>query len=815
MSAKSFYPTGAFFENPCYKDMALMPLPSNPNQKYAIRTEWQLLMHDNNPYLQDKSGGWGVVCGINSNKLECLDLDAKEIPVEERDKIWQEFIDFTKEINIFDTLVVETTPSGGRHVYFRCFEIDKQPTKAYARDENGWVIWEIRGDLGYVKIFPSPGYNLVKGDFNDIPVYSKEVRQQILDKISSYNRFVKTAPSAPKHQNIIAPKDPNAPWHLFNEAYDPIPLLEKWGWTQVEKRFDGGIRLLRPGHTDSQSSASWNHDGNKRFTCFTSSSTHFEPNVSYSAFDIFKILECKGDNREAVNKIKEMGYVSDKDKEKTVDSFLIDLEEEYNQEEYFKEFVSNTRITFDEYKNRRPEEEGVLLYMDIMPNDSTIPRPYIFCQRKYMTTIQSGASGGKTTLVRSILSQFYSEQCRNLSVYKSKYCKKVLVYDSENPREQLYSQYESIRKFLGLSEESMEGIFNQENVIHITHKDQKVKNEYKQWIKKNEGKDVIDWIFGIAVSNGIDLIILDNVDIIVRGEKEEANSTKAGEYIEKMSDYCVSYDIGVLATIHTNPFNNKARGWLGTFCWQKSDTALALKKDQNHEEFGNFHKFYGESEYAKSRHGLHDAVQYNNRYGFTYSEDAKMHILAIETSKEEMKEQKELYKLQVKQERIEKKEKTMSMFVDECNTIIEKELLKVPMIKSSKVKQLLEDQITKEDLTPISKTTARNILIAWKKNYESEYSYEELGGNHGFMISRLDKVESQKKSIDIDREIYHIIIDSLEQNIFDDEVLISVIADIADRRLNCGKEYATERIMKVVIENLNGYIVKDECISRI
>lgn len=35
------------------------------------------------------------------------------------------------------------------------------------------------------------------------------------------------------------------------------------------------------------------------------------------------------------------------------------------------------------------------------------------------------------------------------------------------------------------------------------------------------------------------------------------------------------------------------------------------------------------------------------------------------------------------------------------------------------------------------------------------------------------------------------------------------------RRLNIDKEFAKERIMKVVIENLNGYIVKDGCITSI
>ena len=790
---------------PAYPNIVLFPVNSDPKFKNPFQDAWQILTLEDsiNFYAKTKSKAWGALMGKNSNYIECIDFDAKTVPLAEKEQIWQEFVEFAKVLGVWEKFVIEQTPSTGYHIFYRCPEAGEFKSQKLSKYWDGDVIFETKGTLGYAKIYPSPGYKKIQGNLDEIFEITAEERDLLLDRARSYTKIqiVETPERTYEKKDI----DPNSPAHKFNEEYDPIPLLQEKGWTVVNSYGDE-LELKRPGKTDQQRSATWNHNDNKRFCVWSTSCLDFEGDgKTYSAFDIVKILKCEGDNYKTFKFIEELGYKSDK---KPIEEVVQTYEESVRQPDYFRDFIRDTKITYEEFKNRPPKEESYLLKMHIMPNDSDIPdTDYYFLRRSFITCIASPASAGKTTIVKSILAQFYVDAAENqyLSIVKTPQCKKVLIYDSENPRQELYEHYESIFKLLGkVSDEEQEMIFRNPDVVHISHKDQQIKKEFKRWCaeekKKGNNVDVIDWIIGIAISEHCDLIILDNVDLIVMDESENANSQKSHIYVDKLTDYLTDNNMGLLATVHTNPRDMKPRGHLGTAIWQKSDITLNLSKNQNHEEFGNLHKFHGGGEYAKSRNGLHDAVQYNNRYGFTYSFAEKRHILVTESSKEEIKEIKK-----------DNREKEKELREEEEYRIVDSIIVNLISQKANALTGEVKQKIM--DSTTIGKSKANDMVNDWISRNAIHYNITD-GGNKQKLISKKEREKGHiiEVTMDIDRKIKS----EMDAHIpSSDSISINKLAEeLRSKRICTDIEYAKQRIEGITIQCYGDYTIKDGYIER-
>lgn len=782
---------------PAYPNIVLFPVHSNPEIKKPHVSAWQVLTLEESIKFHSKktAGAWGALMGRNSGNIECLDFDAKTVPIAEKDEIWQEFVEFAKVLGVWEKFVVEQTPSNGYHIFYRCEEAEEIKSKKLSAYWDGDVIFETKGTLGYAKIYPSPGYKQIQGTLHKVSEITAEERDILLEKAKSFTKVqIRETPERTFEKRDI---DPNSPAHRFNEEYDPIPLLKEIGWTIVTS-YGEELELKRPGKTDQQRSATWNHNGNKRLCVWSTSSEHFEGDgKTYSAFDIVKILKCEGDNFKTFKFIEELGYKSDK---KPIEQVVETYEESVRQPDYFRDLIRDSKITWDEFTNKPPKEETYLLKMHLMPKDSNIvDTDYYFLRRRFITCIASPASAGKTTIVKSILAQFYVDAPDNpyLSIVKTPQCKKVLIYDSENPRQELYEHYESILKLLGkVTEEEQQEIFRNQDVVHISHKDQMIKKEFKRWRESEKAKgnavDVIDWIIGIALSEECDLIILDNIDLIVQDESENANAQIAHQYIDKLTDYLAENNIGLLATVHTNPGNMKPRGHLGTAVWQKSDITLVLSKHQDHEEFGNFHKFNGGGEYAKSRNGLHDAVQYNNRYGFTYSFTEKRHVLVAEASKEARKEIKK-----------DNRDKERQMKEEEEYRIVDSIVVNLISQKGNAVSSEIRDIIM--DKTEYKITKAKEMINDWIDRNDNHYDIID-GGNKQKLIKRKGETDTFQKEMDVDKKIKSIIDNHIQNS---DSVSVSKLAEEITSKGICNFDYAKKRIESIVVSHYNNYTVKD------
>lgn len=99
-----------------------------------------------------RAEGIGIVCGKVSGGLELLDFD----------DAGSRFAPWLAKVPpyIRGRLVVERSPSGGKHVYYRVSGGEVPGNRKLAMTADGRVLIETRGEGGYVKCAPSDGYVL-------------------------------------------------------------------------------------------------------------------------------------------------------------------------------------------------------------------------------------------------------------------------------------------------------------------------------------------------------------------------------------------------------------------------------------------------------------------------------------------------------------------------------------------------------------------------------------------------------------------------------------------------------------------------------
>ena len=247
-----------------------------------------------------------VVAGAVSGNLECIDFDQKA----EAYPAWCAKVDGS----LLASLVVESTPSGGKHVVYRCEGAVEGNQKLAQGIRNGKIatLVETRGEAGLFLCAPSPGYTLEHGEFAHVPTISQEAREALL----SAARELDEQPPAEARESapapaVAAPAPISAgfltrPGDDFASRGDPRPYLLAHGWTLCGEKSDGNELWTRPGKDARLGHSATLKDG--VFFVFSSNAAPFEPNRGYNAFQIYALLEHANDFKAATAALIDMGY---------------------------------------------------------------------------------------------------------------------------------------------------------------------------------------------------------------------------------------------------------------------------------------------------------------------------------------------------------------------------------------------------------------------------------------------------------------------------------------------------------------------------
>jgi len=318
-----------------YKKAGLFPLPyfspsgngkmPNVGRGQGVIKEYQ---EQNNIFAFRKKfhSGVGVFCGSISNGLELLDFDNGDNKATERIK---QFVNDGRIKNLIKSkCYIEKSISGGYHIMYKYDAETYEGNRKLAMDPTGKIVYiETRGEGGWAAVYPSKGYNRIKGDLTKLISLTLEERNTLVDVSKEYNKQDRPEPDR-NDPSLNLPTDVPDPmtYANFKLVGYAKQLLTDNGWVQLS----GGIKDLgkhgdveqwsRPGKRTGATSATWNKI-NGYFYVF-SSSTDFEPETWYGAFGIICKLRFKGEWQQCTNWILRNYFGKDHGFIKVADRYL-------------------------------------------------------------------------------------------------------------------------------------------------------------------------------------------------------------------------------------------------------------------------------------------------------------------------------------------------------------------------------------------------------------------------------------------------------------------------------------------------------------
>lgn len=302
-----------------------MGLNAVPSTKYkspiGIRQpdgtyEWKMFqdrMITEEEFLQlyGSAHGMGIIPGKVSAMLEVIDIDQKYDLTGNLANDYFKLI-FDTDPELFNSLYIARTPSGGFHVYYRCefIEGNQKLARRYTTEEERQkdpkqttkVLFETRGEGGFIVCPPTPGYE--PWQKNDIPTISIRQRNFLLNAARSFNEVYEVRKEPKQQFNGQSPWEVS-PWDDYNERGDVVSLLETHGW-QIDHKNDVRVYLTRPGK-DKGTSADY-HKDKKLFKSWSTSVASFEEQKAYSHTAVYAVLECNSDFTKACADLESKGY---------------------------------------------------------------------------------------------------------------------------------------------------------------------------------------------------------------------------------------------------------------------------------------------------------------------------------------------------------------------------------------------------------------------------------------------------------------------------------------------------------------------------
>lgn len=257
-----------------------------------------------------------IICGKVSGNLELLDFDAGGEKYEE----WKAIVE-ERAPGLIDSLVIESSPSGGKHVVFRCQTPVDGNTKLASRvvvGEDGKkkavCLIETRGEGGLFLCYPSPDYVLEQGKFTEVPIVTTGEREIMMEAARSLDEpeevqgpaVAKVPPvnmALPPCASIPSGSWDERPGDDFCKRGDIRPYLSAHGWERCGGPVDNEY-WKRPGKDEDGCSATLK---DAVFYVHSTSAYPFEAR-GYSIWHVYAILEHGGDFGRAAMALAELGF---------------------------------------------------------------------------------------------------------------------------------------------------------------------------------------------------------------------------------------------------------------------------------------------------------------------------------------------------------------------------------------------------------------------------------------------------------------------------------------------------------------------------
>lgn len=288
----------------------LSAFPARRADKFPTGMKWgefqrRRMAADEVPQYFRRADAICVICGPVSGDLTILDFD----DAGSRFEAWRQKVEAVNP-QLFASLVIEQSPSGGYHVGARADFVIGNEKLAMSADGKTTLI-ETRGKGGLVVCDPTPGYRFIQGDLTTIPTITSGQMEFLIDCARSFDEQSPATeapkPTATSTPRAEGPADDTTPWGDFNARGDFRAVLERHGWRRVRDAIPGddNERWRRPGKDDGHSATI---NGSRLFYVWSSNAEPFANGKAYTPFQVYAMLEHRGDFTAAGAAMGELGY---------------------------------------------------------------------------------------------------------------------------------------------------------------------------------------------------------------------------------------------------------------------------------------------------------------------------------------------------------------------------------------------------------------------------------------------------------------------------------------------------------------------------
>lgn len=485
----------------------------------------------------------GIKGGKESNNLEIIDFDNHFFDAK---KIISEFLNVSEVKEIYNKyqLPIESTQSGGFHLFYRCSEIGGNQKLAsrpkWDEKSNKFkpdCIIETRGEGGYVVAAPSNNYLVIRNSITNIATIQPDERNVLLTHAKSFNQFINTVKT-----DINENKD--KPGDYYNEQLEAIDemkgALKRHGWHEINSN------LWRREGKSKGISATVGKVAPNVFYCFTSNGYPFEPESGYKPFQVVGLLEYAGD----------------------FSKFAKDLAERYNlnkKPEYNKpagqvtektNFDSLLEKSFIDLTIKPPKPPVILEISDNKGNGHEWQRLFTLGNFSAITGKAKSKKTFSTTMPMAALIQngiVYNKFRSTLPTGKNM----IIKFDTEQGRYDAYIASKRIEKLIGCDGWSNFKTFGLREFTPI------------------ERCNIIEYAIQ-KYSNSIAFILIDGIADLVNSINDEIEALKVGSFLMKWTEI---YNIHICCIIHQNKGDGFATGHIGSFILKKAETIISIEKD--------------------------------------------------------------------------------------------------------------------------------------------------------------------------------------------------------------------------------------------
>ena len=291
-----------------YLEAGLSVLPAKRREKRPAVGAWKPWTErlptevEVEAWFANRHDGVCLVTGRVSGNLECIDFDNGA----ELYGAWKGRVD----PSVLGRCVVERSQSGGIHVYYRCEgAVDGNRKLARGmRDGAPKTLVETRGEGGVVMCAPTEGYEILSGAFACLPTLSGVEREGLLAAACALDELPAAEVSSRASDGRVGADSGflARPGDDFADRGDPRPYLLAAGWQFCGTAPDGNEQWTRPGKDVKDGLSATLKD--KVFYVFSSNAAPFEPGKGYNAFQVYTLLEHRGDFTAAASALLDKGY---------------------------------------------------------------------------------------------------------------------------------------------------------------------------------------------------------------------------------------------------------------------------------------------------------------------------------------------------------------------------------------------------------------------------------------------------------------------------------------------------------------------------